>query len=442
MALIIRELIGSLPEMKTKRERLIILLVAVAVSLIGYSSLIYVPQYYRGLAYATSDEKASSVEMELVAANTRFAINIFKELVTEDDGKNIFISPFSISTALTMIYNGAEDSTKEAMAETLGFNDMELGKINQDYLNLLESLEKADRQVSLEVGNSVWMDKEFEPRVYPTFTETISTYYKGDIYARNFESTDTVEEINGWISDNTDGKIDRMVEVIDPDLVMFLINAIYFKGDWATKFDESRTSEGDFFLPDGSVVRPDIMSTSGEFSYYSDENFKAARLPYGRDKIAMYIFLPGKGVSLESFIISLNHTTFDDYIIRLLPVSDLNVKLPKFKLEYGTKRLNNALKKLGMGVTFDMHSANFSGIASVDQGNLYIDFVDHKAFIEVNEQGTEAIAATVVAVAVESEPQETTFYVNRPFFYVIRDDRPGSILFMGKIENPLEMHSP
>lgn len=418
--------------------RLAILAVVVA-TLIGFSALIYLPQYYKGLAYATSDEKAYSVDKELVDANTKFAFNIFKELMAEDEGKNIFISPLSISTALTMAYSGAEGATKDAMSETLELGDMELADVKEGYLNLIESLEGADKQVSLEIGNSIWMDEEFEPRVYSTFTEGIGTYYKGDIFTRNFGAPGTVDDINGWIRDKTNEKIDKMIEQIDPDIVMFLINAIYFKGDWTNKFDKAKTSKGDFYLPNGEIVQPDIMSTSGKFNYYSGEGFKVARLPYGRDKIAMYIFLPRRSVSLESFLVNLNQTTFDDYVDRLHPVSDLKVKLPKFKLEYGTKRLNDALSNLGMGVAFDMHAANFNGIAPVEQENLYIDFVDHKAFIEVNEKGTEAAAATVVGV-VESAPK--TFYVDSPFFFVIRDDRSGSILFMGKIVNPIQSVSP
>jgi len=423
------------------KKRLLITVVAV-LTLIGVSSFIYIPKYTRGVAYAKSDEKASSVDERLVYANTRFAFKIFKELMVEDEGKNIFISPLSISTALAMAYNGAGGSTKADMARTLELGYGDLGDVNEGYLGLVESLEGADGQVRLAIGNSVWMDDDFEPRVYPTFTDGISTYYDGEIFTRNFGDPRTIDDVNGWISEKTNDKIDKMISEIDPEIVMFLINAIYFKGDWTTEFDEAETREGDFFLPDGEVVRPEMMATSGKFSYYSGEDFKIARLPYGRDKIAMYILLPDEDESLESLLEVLNQTTFDDCLSRLSPVNELKVKLPKFRLEYGTKRLNDVLTNLGMGVAFDMHAANFSGIAPIDQENLYIDFVDHKAFIEVNEQGTEAAAATVVGIALSSAPMETTFYADRPFFFVIRDDRSGSILFMGSIVNPLQSTSP
>jgi serpin B len=217
---------------------------------------------------------------------------------------------------------------------------------------------------------------------------------------------------------------------------MFLINALYFKGDWVIKFDEAETQKQDFFIPEEPTVDVDMMTTSDTFSYYAGENFQAARLPYGRDKIAMYIFLPDENIPLYSFIANLNQTTHDDYISRLSPVDDLTVKLPKFKVEYGVKRLNSILETLGMEIAFNPLAANLSGIATPTSGNLYISYVDHKATIEVNEKGTEAAAATSVGIGLTSMPP--SFIVNRPFFFEIRDDRSGSILFMGTIVNPTQ----
>lgn len=183
------------------------------------------------------------------------------------------------------------------------------------------------------------------------------------------------------------------------------------------------------------------MFVSGDFMYSSGKGFSAARLPYGRDKIAMYVFLPDKGMKVDSFIDSLNQSTFEEYIDEMRSASRLPVRLPKFRVEYGVKRLNDVLTEMGMGVAFDVHQADFSDMASLAEGNLFIDFVDHKAFVDVNEEGTEAAAATVVGVAVSSGPA-WMFYLDRPFFFVIRDDRSKTILFMGKIENPLETVSP
>ena len=417
------------------------ILAALCVIVVGYFSYNYGRKFLEARAYAESDEKASSIDSNLVSANNRFAFQIFKELVEEDAGKNIFISPFSISTALAMTYNGAEGSTEESMSETLEYQDMPQEQINRGYLALLESLERVDREVALDIANSIWIHDEFESNVHDVFKNTLSEYFLSGIYARPFDESRTVTEINDWISDKTNKKIEEMIDKIDPLTRMFLINAIYFKGDWVTPFEKQATKKRDFYLSDGSIVRPDTMSVEGDFMYYSVENFSAVRLPYGRDKIAMYVFLPNKGINVDDFIDTLNQSSFEKHIDKLELRSYLPVRLPKFRLEYGVKRLNDALTEMGMGVAFDVHQADFSDMASLDEGSLYIDYVDHKAFIDVNEEGTEAAAATVVTVAVESGPA-WTFYVDRPFFFVIRDDRSKTILFMGKIENPLDTVSP
>ena len=422
-----------------KRRRLVVLTFLVIASVLtAFSASIYIPQYYRGLAYAASDAKASTVDRELVAANTRFALNIFRELAREDLGKNVFISPLSISTALSMAYNGAGGSTKDAMAKILEFGSLDLENVNQGVLDLMGSLENADASVRLSIGNSVWMDKVFEPKVFPNFTQRMRTYFDGEVFARSFNNSKTVDEINGWIKDQTNGKIDKMIEEIDPGWVMFLVNAIYFKGDWVTKFDKSKTRSGDFHLPGGATVQTDFMYALDKFSYYSENGLIAVRLPYGRDKIAMYVFMPVGDSSLEPFIENLTQTSLNSYMSKFTDPRSVVLQLPKFKMEYGVKRLNNALIKMGMGVAFNPFEANFRGVAS--EWPLYVAFVDHKAVIEVNEEGTEAAAATNVVIEPVGMP--TTIVFDRPFFYVIRDDRSGSILFMGKMVNPLQTTVP
>jgi serpin B len=388
-------------------------------------------------AYAASDEKAGSVDARLVSANSKFAFDLFRELSAEDMNKNIFISPLSISTALAMTYNGAEGTTKDAMAETLNFGDMTLEEINQAYADLIESLENVDQSVELLIGNSVWIQNWFEPFVKSSFLERVGASFDGEVFTRDFENLKTISEINGWVDERTEGKVTEIVQQLDPILVMLLINAVYFKGDWKTIFDEAQTQEQDFFLPDGDIVKVDMMTTSGEFSYYSGETCRVARLPYGRDKVAMYIFVPNEGISLDSFIANLNQTSHDEYISKLNREDDLTVSLPKFEVEYGVKRLNSVLKKMGMEIAFDPGAADFTGIASTAPAGLpplYMEYVDHKAVVEVNEKGTEAAAATIAGIGLMSVP--TSFVVNRPFFYEIRDDRSGSILFMGEILNP------
>jgi serpin B len=420
-------------EPKKKRKMALITLVILVVLFDGSTINVYLnPLSQINALNALSDEKANLVNKRLVSSNTEFAFNVFKELSIEDQNMNIFISPLSISIALAMAYNGAEGTTKDAMARALQLGNMSLEEINQGYLNLMDSLESVDKQVELSIANSIWIKEKFEPSVKPDFTQRVKEYFESEVFARDFGSPKTPDEINAWISDKTNGKIDKMVDEIGPEIVMFLINAIYFKGEWLTKFDESATKEADFFLFDGSTTKVNMMSTTGNgnFSYYAEDNFMAARFPYGRDKIAMYVFLPNRDVPLDSFVESLNQETWEKYIDGFEPVKDLEVKFPKFKLEYGVKRLNDVLEKLGMGIAFSPFNANFRGIAPAD---LFIDFVDHKAVIEVNEKGTVAAAATNVGIGFSIKH---SFIVDRPFFFVIRDDRSGTILFMGKVEDP------
>lgn len=420
------------------RKLTVISLALVSVILVSYVTLVYYPESIRNSAYAASDEKAYSVNATLVSANTKFALDLFRELIAEDANKNIFISPLSISMALAMTYNGAEGTTKDAMAKTLNLGNMTLEEINREYSNLIESLKNVDQAVKLLIGNSVWIKQEFEPFVKSSFLQRVGTSYDGETFTRDFGNQQTVNEINGWVDQRTEGKIKQIVQQLSPELVMLLINAIYFKGQWITRFDKTKTQPQDFFLPEGNTVKVDMMSTSGNFSLCSGENCQVARLPYGRDKIAMYVFLPDEGISLDSFIASLNQTAHDEYVRRLQRIPNLIVKLPKFKVEYGAKRLNDALKKLGMEIAFNPDEANFSDIASTAPGNLYISYVDHKAIVEVNEEGTEAAAVTQVGIGWETSIHSypPSFVVDRPFFFEIRDDRSGSILFMGKIYNP------
>jgi len=420
------------------RRLIIVSLALVSIILVSYVALVYYSESVSNSAYASSDEKAYSVDPKLVSANTEFAFGLFKMLLTEDTSRNVFISPFGVSTALAMVYNGAEGTTRDVMAKTLNFGNMILEEINQEYSALIQSLENVDQAVRLLIGDSVWMKQEFEPFVKSSFLHSVGTSYDSEMFTRDFSNPRTVSEVNDWVNKQTAGKIKQIMNDMSPELVMLLINAIYFKGTWKTEFDKAKTQQQDFFLGDGSSVKADMMTTSGNFSYCQGENCQIVRLPYGRDKVAMYIFLPNEGVSLDSFVTGLNQSVHDEYINRLQPLEELIVKMPKFHVEYGTKRLNSVLINLGMGLAFDPDQANFTGIASMASGNLYISYVDHKAVVEVNEEGTEAAAVTSVGIGITAIGPRTppSFVVDRPFYYEIRDDRSGSILFMGEMLNP------
>jgi serine protease inhibitor len=410
--------------------------VVVIMLLLSYTVFVAVLERNRQVAYAASDDLAAAVAPSLVAANTKFGLSLFRVLAAEEAADNIFMSPLSISTALLMTYNGAGGTTQDALARTLEVSSLSLTSVNRDCMNLLTSLAQVDDHVDLFLGNSLWMKDAFAPLVKDQFLDAVATSFYAEIFTRDFTNPQTLIDINGWVDEKTEGRITDLIQTIDPEIVMFILNTLYFRGDWLIQFDEAETLTQPFSVSEAEIVDVELMSTSGNFSYYADEVFQAVRLPYGRDKLAMYIFMPGPGVPLPAFLASLNQTTHEDYLNRLRPVGDLTVKLPKFRVEYGVKRLNSVLTQLGMGIAFDPVAANLSRIAEPTVGNLFISFVDHKAIIEVTESGTEAAAATSVGIGLTAMPPDCV--INRPFFFEIRDDRSGTILFMGQIVNPVQ----
>ena len=377
-----------------------------------------------------SDEIADSADKNLVDANGGFGFDIFKELTAEDKDSNVFISPLSILLALGMTYNGAVGDTNLAMAEALGFNEFDLEELNSGFHDLLVSIMNADSDIELSIANSIWYKLGYG--VNQDFIDRNEKYYSSEVNEIDFTGSGALDTINGWIEDATKEKIKKMLDVIPPDAVMYLINAIYFKGDWTSPFEESMTVDDDFYLLDGTTKTVPMMSQEGNFAYFDGDNFSAAKLPYGEEKMAMYIILPDEGVELDSVIESLNEESWDG-IRQSFYGTEVSLVMPKYKMEYGIKILNDVLINLGMGIAFGAE-ADFSGISP----GIFISQVLHKAVIEVNEKGSEAAAATVVEM-VESamEPTEIVeFIVNRPFFFMIGDDRSGSILFMGKVVEP------
>lgn len=426
---------GSVWQYLTNRRRVSVLGgLFVLVLILSYTVFVYLPDRTRQVAYAASDDLAAAVPSALITAQTRFGLNLFRVLAAKEAMNNIFLSPLSISTALLMTYNGAGGTTRDALAHTLELPGVSLDTLNRDCANWLASLEDADDHVTLLLGNSLWMKDDFADLVKAPFRDAVATAFAAEIFTRDFTDPQTLTEINGWVADATEGYITDLISTIDPEIVMFLLNALYFQSDWRTQFDEAETQLQPFYVSETEPVEIELMSTVSNFSYYADETVQVVRLPYGRDKLAMYIFMPAPEVSLTTFIAGLNHTTHTAYLSQLHPVDGLTVKLPKFRVEYGVKRLNSVLTQLGMGVAFDPVMANLSGIAEPTVGNLYLSFVDHKAVIEVTETGTEAAAATSVGIGLTAMPPDCV--INRPFVFEIRDDRSGTLLFMGQIVNP------
>ena len=391
--------------------------------------------------YKKADGHAEQVSKDVVKANNDLGMKIFSRLATGEAGKNMMISPLSISIAMAMTANGASGDNIAEMKEVLGFGEMEFEYINAQFSSLVQSLVEADKDLALEIANSVWMDDVFAPDVKQDFIDVLTEFYDAAFFTEDFQDEATAGKINSWVSEKTHEKIDKIIEQIGPNTIMYLINAIYFKAAWTTSFDKDSTYEGTFMLSDGTEGKADYMGFAYDqeepefYSYsadWSDENgYSVVRIPYGRDVFAFYGIVPGYSnkTNIDKFIEEIAENGLESYISQL-EKRTFPVQLPKFKFAY-EKSLVDVFKSLGMEKAFvDGALMNIAG----EPHAPFISDIYHKTFIEVNEEGTEAAAVTSVEVGENAMP--AGFFATRPFVFVIRDDRTGSVLFVGKVENP------
>ena len=380
-----------------------------------------------------------AVEKKLVNSNNEFGLKLFREINQDKKDSNVFISPLSVSMVLGMTYNGADGDTKEAMHQTLDYGDLSTEEINQCYKHLINSLTQLDPTVDFQIANSIWYCLQGRnPKV--EFIDLCQSYF--DALVRGFDIYDPhVEDtINACVEENTNGRIKKILNgVINPVTLMFLINAIYFKGAWTYRFDKEFTQDSYFWLPDGSYKICKMMKQKGLFKYFENDAFEALDLPYGECNFSMTIFLPYRRTDIDSLIVQFNQNNLNQWLdslsnASLNPNDSINIYIPKFKLEFESG-LNNLLTTLGMGIAFDPGNADFSKMYEIKpmDPNVWIDTVLHKTFIEVNEEGTEAAA---VAVSEMIEGPSFYFKANRPFIFMIREHQSQTILFIGKITDP------
>ncbi|MBD1837006.1 serpin family protein [Coleofasciculus sp. FACHB-501] len=366
------------------------------------------------------------VNNKLVAANTRFAFKLFRELTKQEPDKNIFVSPASIAIALSMTYNGSVGQTQAAMAIALELQEMSLQQVNEANLQLKQSLENLDNEVELAIANSLWAQQDVEFK--RDFLQRTQEFYGAKVTNLDFSSSDALATINNWVSENTHGKIETILQKLDPQTVLILINAIYFKGIWASPFDKENTHDRAFTLLDGTQKQYPMMSQHRTYRYYQGKNFQAVNLPYGSEQVSMYIFLPDQDSNLQAFHKNLNAENWNQWIYQFWREEGTLV-LPRFQLEYEVA-LNDALIALGMGMAFE------GGFQQMSAQDIAIASVIHKTFLEVNEEGTEAAAATGIEASFGPPDPPFSMVVDRPFFCAIRDDDTGSLLFMGSIMEP------
>ena len=361
------------------------------------------------------------------ASGSSFAFGLFQDITAYDESDIVFISPLSASIALSMTAAGAEGATQEEMLRTLGFGGLSVKDLNACNRGIIDLLSSDPEGVELNVANSLWVSDRFTLK--SRYIRTAGSEYSARVSNLDFSDPASPSVINRWCAENTAGRIDKMIENIDPATQMYLLNALYFKGMWTTPFDAANTRK-DIFHGNRRDSEVEFMHRTASFPYYIGPEGALLELPYGEGSFVMDIFLPAEGVSAEEFASGLDGEALST-LTGLLQTDRIKVTLPKFKAEYETS-LNATLQRLGMRDAFTP-SADFSGMSKEP---LMISEVKQKTFIEVNEEGSEAAAVTSVAVMRTSlAPEPLEFRVDRPFVFLIRERNSGTILFMGLVRN-------
>lgn len=365
---------------------------------------------------------------DLVKADQLFAFELFSEVYKASDKDNIMISPLSVSYALGMTYNGAAGTTHDAFADVLHFGDLTNQEVNESYKDLMGQIVTLDDKVEFSIANSIWYKMGYE--ILETFISENQEYFDAAVREMDFSDPESVNIINEWIEDKTNDKIQDMLDFIPPDAVMYLINAIYFNADWKYQFDPEDTEQGDFIMENGAKHQADFMKLEGAFNYAATEDFTAVELPYGDSAFSMIVMLPAGEKKIGDLVESLDSTTLAAWENHASPQT-VNITLPKFKYDF-KDLLNDPLKNLGLEVAFT-GAADFSRILA--GGDLFISRVIHQTFIDVNEEGTEAAAATIVELR-ENSVSMQFFKADQPFVYLIKENSTNAIMFMGKVGKP------
>jgi serine protease inhibitor len=379
-------------------------------------------------AEGNEDRAVPQEATRLATATNSFGVDLFKRL--HEDGENTFISPTSIATAMQLAALGARSETLAEMERAMNIEGLDLRQANRA---LYQELTSRDG-VTLTVANSVWGDPN-RVTFRDEFIRDARTYFDSEGRLADFNDPKTVDIINNWISDKTNRLINKMLDGIDPNEVAFLINAIYFKGDWTVPFDKDKTEEADFHLAGGDTKRLNLMSRQGQMHYLERDGHQIVRLSYGKDRqSAMWIALPDKEKGLDGLVKELSADELQDWRSSAGRRQG-TLKLPRFQMRY-SQELSEALMAQGIKRAFG--NADFTGMGSSPLGPLYISGVLHEAVVKVNEEGTEAAAATVVRMGATraTRPQPFRMICDRPFLFFITDEPTGAILFMGAVHQP------
>ena len=366
----------------------------------------------------------SANERRIATASNQFTLTLLKRLVAQQPTENVFVSPLSVSFSLGMALNGAAGSTLDEMRSTLGFGGATLQEINDGYKSLMGLERGLDPSTTFLIANSVWHRQSLP--VTQSFVDNVKQTFDAEVRASPFDAT-TVTQVNAWVSDKTNGKIPKIMDSISPELVMFLINAIYFKGSWREQFDKSQTRDSPFAALGGEQTVKMMSRKEAKMPFAFTSEYVAGDLVYGNSAFVMTVVVP-RANAVNAFAAALD-TALWSGIIADLHEGKAPVQFPKLTLEY-ERQLKDDLTALGMVTPFDEVRADFSNMSPVG-ADMYISFVKHKTFVQIDEEGTEAAAVTNTGIGLTSAPP--CLCADRPFVFAIRERFSGTILFMGRI---------
>jgi serpin B len=374
-----------------------------------------------------SDDKEYIYSSAIVEANNQFSFEFYNQVATDND-ENVFFSPLSVSTAFAVAYEGTRGETAEEISDVFGFqtNDSER---RSSFKNIIKNLNDPD--FTLNIANALWLAQDFKP--LSSYVETSKTYYESEINTVDFVSDEGVHTVNEWVKEKTENKIKQLLSPgsTDDNTRLVITNAIYFKGTWVNPFNEERTRDADFKInSDQTVQTPMMFLGPTTLNYTENEQLEILELPYKGYRLSMLILLPKEVDGIHSLEESFTLNNFSEWK-KELSEKHMAVFLPKFTFDtdYNLKR---SLQNMGIKAAFDQYEADFGGITETE--DLYIAFAIHKAFVDVNEVGTEAAAVTGIGVSATSVPP--TFNADHPFIFIIQDNETGNILFMGRVINP------
>lgn len=363
-----------------------------------------------------------------LAGNINFSFDLFKTISSEE---NAFFSPVPIYHSLALLANGANETAKEEILASLGLGDLPLEEVNASYRQLINNLESQKEEGQLTLSNSIWYDLDFKAN--EDYLKTNKTYFDTDSFKIDYSNKESPDFMNNWISDQTNGKIEKMVDTIDPSAVMYLFSTIYFKADWKMPFKASDSYESEFLVNDEKL---EVEKMTGRFELESVQSAdeEGVILPYKKGNYSFIALMPKEEVSVRDYLASLN----PEKLLQLkndTVKEEIEILLPKFELSY-EKTLNEALKEMGIQKIFDENENSLSGMGEAD-GNLFVNEILQKSYFTLDEKGTEAASAVSSEIDTTSMPMPVEVIdFNRPFLYGIIDEDSDLPLFLGIMDRP------